>query len=138
MSRSLNKITLIGNLGADPAIHTATDGTKVARFSLATSRQWQSPSGAKQQKTEWHKCVAWDRGPGVEGLASIVESYAAKGDKLWVEGRLEYRQYEDTEKQTRYVTEINVRELILLSPAQQVRSDDSVIKPPHLSVAAVG
>lgn len=116
MSRSLNRVTLIGNLGNDPEIRTTTGGNKVAQFSLATSRQWNSASGEKQEKTEWHKCIAWNQAQRGTGLADIVERYVRKGDKLYVEGRVEYRQYEDKEKQTRYVTEINVREIILLSP----------------------
>ncbi|MBI3566624.1 MAG: single-stranded DNA-binding protein [Gemmatimonadetes bacterium] len=114
MSRSLNKVTLIGNLGNDPEIRTTTGGNKVAQFSLATTRQWNSASGEKQEKTEWHKCVAWNQGTRGTGLADIIEKYVHKGDKLYVEGRLEYRQYEDKEKQTRYVTEINVREILLI------------------------
>ena len=112
MSRSLNKVTLIGNLGADPEIRSTSGGNKVAQFSLATSRQWTSASGEKQEKTEWHKCVAWNAKGS--GLADVVERYAKKGDKLYIEGRIEYRQYEDKDKQTRYVTEINVREIVLL------------------------
>lgn len=114
MSRSLNKVTLIGNLGADPEIRTTSNGGKVAQFSIATSRQWSSASGEKQEKTEWHKCVAWNAGARGTGLADVVEKYVKKGDKLYVEGRIEYRQYEDKDKQTRYVTEINVREILLL------------------------
>jgi single-strand DNA-binding protein len=111
----LNKVTLIGNLGNDPEIRTTTGGNKVAQFSLATSRQWNSASGEKQEKTEWHKCVAWNpQAQRGTGLADIIERYVKKGDKLFVEGRIEYRQYEDKEKQTKYVTEINVREIILL------------------------
>ncbi len=112
MSRSLNKVTLIGNLGADPEIRTTSNGSKVAQFSLATGRQWTTPSGEKQEKTEWHKCVAWN-GKG-SGLADVIERYVKKGDKIFVEGRIEYRQYEDKDKQTKYVTEINVREILLL------------------------
>jgi single-strand DNA-binding protein len=114
VSRSLNKVTLIGNLGNDPEIRSTSGGNKVANFSLATSRQWNSASGEKQEKTEWHKCVAWNQGTRGSGLADIIEKYVRKGDKLFVEGRIEYRQYEDKDKQTRYVTEINVREIILL------------------------
>jgi single-strand DNA-binding protein len=110
----LNKVTLIGNLGNDPEIRTTTGGNKVAQFSLATSRQWNSPSGEKQEKTEWHKCVAWNQGTRGTGLADIIERYVKKGDKLFVEGRIEYRQYQDKENQTRYVTEVNVREILLL------------------------
>ena len=114
MARSLNKVTLIGNLGNDPEIRTTTGGNKVANFSLATSRQWNSASGEKKEKTEWHKCIAWNQGSRGTGLADIIERYVKKGDKLYVEGSIEYRQYEDKEKQTKYVTEINVREVILL------------------------
>ena len=114
MSRSLNKVMLIGNLGNDPEIRTTSNGSKVANFSLATTRQWNSASGEKQEKTEWHKCIAWNTGGKGTGLADIIERYVKKGDKLYVEGRIEYRQYEDKEKQTRYVTEINVREVLLI------------------------
>ncbi len=114
MSRSLNKVTLIGNLGADPEIRTTPNGSKVAQFSLATGRQWTSASGEKQEKTEWHKCVAWNAKGRGTGLADVIERYAKKGDKLYVEGEIQYRQYEDKDKQTRYVTEINVRDILLL------------------------
>ncbi len=114
MSRSLNKVTLIGNLGADPEIRTTPNGSKVAQFSLATSRSWTGASGDKQEKTEWHKCVAWNAKGRGSGLADVIERYAKKGDKLYVEGEIQYRQYEDKDKQTRYVTEINVREILLL------------------------
>ncbi len=114
MSRSLNKVTLIGNLGADPEIRTTPNGSKVAQFSLATGRQWTSASGEKQEKTEWHKCVAWNAKGRGSGLADVIERYVKKGDKLYVEGEIQYRQYEDKDKQTRYVTEINVRDILLL------------------------
>ena len=113
MSRSLNKVTLIGNLGADPEVRSTTGGGRVATFSLATSRSWNSPSGEKQEKTEWHRCVVWNS--KVSTLADIVERYLKKGDKVYVEGRIEYRQWQDKEGQTRYTTEINVRELLMLS-----------------------
>ena len=113
MSRSLNKVTLIGNLGNDPEVRSTTGGSRVATFSLATSRQWNDASGGKQEKTEWHRCVVWNT-KGSQ-LADIVEKYVKKGDKLYVEGRIEYRQWQDKENQTRYSTEINVRELIMLS-----------------------
>ncbi|HEY7395054.1 MAG TPA: single-stranded DNA-binding protein, partial [Gemmatimonadaceae bacterium] len=112
VSRSLNKVTLIGNLGNDPEIRSTTGGNRVATFSLATSRTWNDASGAKQEKTEWHRCVVWNS-KGSQ-LADIVEKYVKKGDKLYVEGRIEYRQWQDKDGQTRYSTEINVRELIML------------------------
>ena len=112
MSRSLNKVQLIGNLGSDPEVRSTTGGNRVATFSLATSRQWNSPSGEKQEKTEWHRCVVWNSKGS--GLADVVEKYCKKGDKIFVEGRIEYRQWQDKENQTRYSTEINVRELLML------------------------
>ncbi len=112
MSRSLNKVTLIGNLGNDPEVRSTTGGSRVATFSLATSRSWNDQAGAKQEKTEWHRCVAWNS-KGSQ-LADVVEKYVKKGDKLYVEGRIEYRQWQDKDGQTRYSTEINVRELIML------------------------
>ncbi|HEX6250755.1 MAG TPA: single-stranded DNA-binding protein [Gemmatimonadaceae bacterium] len=112
MSRSLNKVMLIGNLGNDPEIRSTTGGNRVASFSLATSRSWSGTNGEKQEKTEWHKCVAWNsRGTG---LVDVIEKYCKKGDRLYVEGRIEYRQWQDKEGQTRYTTEINVREMMML------------------------
>ena len=84
----------------------------MATFSLATSRQWNDQGGQKQEKTEWHRCVVWNT--KTSQLADIVEKYVKKGDTLYVEGRIEYRQWQDKENQTRYSTEINVRELIML------------------------
>src|SRR5215208_3672357 len=110
MSRSLNKVTLIGNLGNDPEVRSTTGGNRVATFSLATSRSWNDASGAKQEKTEWHRCVVWNT--KASQLADIVERYVKKGDKIYVEGRIEYRQWQDKDGQTRYSTEINGRELL--------------------------
>ena len=112
MSRSLNKVTLIGNLGNDPEVRSTAGGNRVATFSLATSRSWNDASGSKQEKTEWHRCVVWNTKSSQ--LADIVEKYVKKGDKLYVEGRIEYRQWQNKDGQTRYSTEINVRELIML------------------------
>jgi single-strand DNA-binding protein len=112
VSRSLNKIMLIGNLGSDPEVRSTTGGNRVATFSLATSRQWNSPSGEKQEKTEWHRCVVWNSKAST--LADVVEKYCKKGDRVYVEGRIEYRQWQDKENQTRYSTEVNVRELLML------------------------
>ena len=122
MSRSLNKVTLIGNLGSDPEVRSTTGGNRVATFSLATSRSWNDQSGSKQEKTEWHRCVVWNTKSSQ--LADIVERYVKKGDKLYVEGRIEYRQWQDKEGQTKYSTEINVRELIMLGSPKGGGSGD--------------
>lgn len=112
MSRSLNKVTLIGNLGADPEVRSTNNGARVATLSLATSRQWKGQNGDKQEKTEWHRVVFWNS--SYSKLADIVEQYCKKGDKLYVEGSIEYRSWQDKEGQTRYTTEIRGNELILL------------------------
>lgn len=113
MSRSLNRIQLIGNLGADPEVRSIANGGRVANLSLATSRQWKGASGDKQEKTEWHRVVLWNNKGS--NLADIAERYCKKGDKVYVEGSIEYRSWQDKEGQTRYTTEVIARELILLS-----------------------
>lgn len=113
MSRSLNKAILIGNLGADPEVRSTSNGSRVATLSVATSRQWKNQSGEKQEKTEWHRVVLWNNKGS--NLADIAEKYCKKGDKVYVEGSIEYRSWQDREGQTRYTTEITARELILLS-----------------------
>jgi single-strand DNA-binding protein len=108
MSRSLNKVQLIGNLGADPEIRSTTGGTQVATLSIATSRRWNDRQGQQQEKTEWHRVVCWDK------LAEICERFLKRGDRIYVEGSIEYRQWEGQDGQTKYTTEIRARELIML------------------------
>lgn len=108
MSRSLNKVTLIGNVGSDPEIRTTGGGTKMAKVSLATNRIWTDKSGQRQEKTEWHRLTFWDR------MADLIEQYVKKGDRLYVEGRLEYSTTEDDKGVQRYWTDINVQEMIML------------------------
>jgi len=112
VSRSLNKVQIIGNLGADPEVRSTNNGSRVATLSVATSRQWTGNGGEKQEKTEWHRVICWNNKGS--GLADVAEKYLKKGDKVYVEGRIEYRTWEDRDKQTRYVTEIIARELIML------------------------
>jgi single-strand DNA-binding protein len=113
MSRSLNKATLLGNLGADPEIRSTSNGGRVATLSLATSRRWKNHAGEQQEKTEWHRVVLWNN-KGAQ-LADLAEKYMKKGDKLYVEGQIEYRSWQDKEQVTKYTTEIVAREVILLS-----------------------
>jgi single-strand DNA-binding protein len=116
MSKSLNKVTLIGNLGADPDVRTTTNGSRVATVSLATSRQWRGADGQRQEKTAWHRVICWNTKSGAgQQLADLVERYCKKGDKLYVEGEIDYRTWQDKEGQTRYSTEIVARDIILLS-----------------------
>jgi single-strand DNA-binding protein len=108
VARSLNKAMLIGNVGQDPEIRTIPNGARVAQFSVATSRRWNDRSGQQQEKTEWHRIVAWEK------LVEIIERYVKKGDRIYVEGEIEYRQYQDKDGVTKYTTEIRAREVVLL------------------------
>ena len=113
MSRSLNKVILIGNLGADPEVRSTANGSRVATLSLATSRRWKNQAGEQQEKTEWHRVILWNN--RASNLADVAERYCKKGDKIYIEGSIEYRSWQDREGQTRYTTEITARELIMLS-----------------------
>lgn len=127
MSRSLNKVTLIGNLGADPEVRSTANGSRVATLSLATSRQWNSQAGERQEKTEWHRVVLWNnRG---SGLADVAEKFLKKGDRVYIEGRIEYRTWEDREGNTRYTTEIIGREMIMLSARGAAAEQESAPAP---------
>ncbi len=107
MSRSLNKVMLIGNVGNDPEIRATSSGTRVAKISLATNRSWSDRSGQKQEKTEWHRLTFFGR------LVDIVEQWVKKGDRLYVEGRIEYSQTEG-EGGTKYWTDVVVNEMVML------------------------
>lgn len=109
MANSLNKVQLIGNLTADPEVRETPNGQKVATFSVATSRVWKDASGMKQEQTEFHNCVAW------RGLADIAEQYMNKGKKVYIEGYLQTRSWDDQSTgQKRYKTEIVTDSIILL------------------------
>jgi single-strand DNA-binding protein len=129
MARSLNKVILIGNLGADPEVRSTANGTRVATLSLATSRQWNNQAGERQEKTEWHRVILWNNKGS--GLADLAEKYMKKGDRLYVEGRIEYRTWEDREGKTRYSTEITAREVIMLG----ARGADNGAEPTRARVA---
>jgi single-strand DNA-binding protein len=113
MSKSLNKVILIGNLGADPEVRSTSNGGRVATLSLATSRQWKGADGQRQENTQWHRVICWNNKVGQQ-LADIAERYCKKGEKLYIEGEIEYRSWEDKDGQKKYTTEIRCRELILL------------------------
>ena len=107
MSGSLNKVMLIGNVGNDPDVRTTSSGTRVANLSLATSRQWTNKDGSEQEKTEWHRLTVWGK------LVDVVERYVKKGDRLYVEGRIEYSESE-SDGQKKYWTNVNVFEMVML------------------------
>ena len=106
--RSVNKVILVGNVGVDPDIRVAMNGNKIAKFSLATSDQWtDKQTGEKREKTAWHRCTVFGR------LSDVIEQYVRKGDRLYVEGALEYSTSE-ADGVTRYWTDIIVRDMVML------------------------
>jgi len=110
MAKSVNKVILLGNVGKDPEIRSTPGGTMVANFSLATSDRFQDAQGNWQDRTEWHNLVAFKR------TAEIVRDYVKKGSKLYIEGKIQTRSWEDKDtKAKRYRTEIIVNDLSLLS-----------------------
>lgn len=111
MSRSINKIILVGNVGRDPDIQVTQAGTKVAHLSLATSRRIPK-NGAVEERTDWHRLTVWDR------LAELVEDYVRKGDRLYVEGRMEYDSFE-RDGTTIPTADVQVRELVMLGSASR-------------------
>jgi single-strand DNA-binding protein len=108
---SVNKVILIGHLGADPEISTTQGGTSLAKFRIATTETWKDRgTGERQERTEWHSIVAWDK------LAQICGEYLHKGKMVYVEGTLQTRSWDDQNGQKRYKTEIKANNVLMLSP----------------------
>lgn len=102
MAGSVNKVILVGNLGNDPEIRTFGNGGKVANFSLATSENWRDKqSGERREKTEWHRVAVFG-----EGLVGVIERYVKKGSKLYIEGKLQTRKWQDRDGNDKYTTEV--------------------------------
>jgi single-strand DNA-binding protein len=120
---SLNKVMLIGNVGKDPEVTTLDSGSKVAKFTLATSERYTDKSGQKQEKTEWHNIVAW--GP----QADVIEKYVTKGKQLYIEGSIRSRQWEQ-DGVKRYATDINLNSFVFLSSAKENGSPSSPAPQP--------
>lgn len=110
----LNKIMLIGNVGADPDVKEFEDGNQVVTVSLATSESWKDKeTGEKKEKTEWHRVVFW------RGLAEVVSQYVKKGDKIYIEGSNKTRSWETEAGEKRYTTEIEAKEMKMLGGRAQ-------------------
>lgn len=102
MAGSLNKVTLIGNLGRDPEFRSTNEGKEIANFSIATSESWKDRvTGERKEKTEWHRVVIFS-----EGLVRVVKNYVKKGSKLYIEGQLQTRKWTDSEGNEKYTTEV--------------------------------
>jgi len=105
MAGSLNKVMLIGNLGADPEIRSFQNGGKVANLRIATSESWKDKNtGERQERTEWHNVAIFS-----EGLVGVVERYLRKGSKVYIEGQLQTRKWQDQQGQDKYTTEVVIR-----------------------------
>ena len=116
MGRSINKIILVGHIGRDPDVQTTNSGTKVAHVSLATNRRVPR-NGTYEDRTEWHRLTLWDK------LAQLAEDYVRKGDRVYVEGRMEYDSFEKNGV-TIPTAEVSVRELVLLGAPRNGHEPD--------------
>jgi len=105
---SVNKVILVGRLGQNPEVRYTASGAAVANFSVATNESWMDKSGQKQERTEWHRVVVWGK------LAELCNQYLIKGRQVYVEGRLQTRQWQDKDGQTKYTTEVNAQTIQFL------------------------
>lgn len=113
MANSVNKVILVGNVGKDPEVRYLENGISVARFPIATTETYiDKNSGEKREITDWHNIVAW------RGLAKVTESYVKKGMKVYIEGKLKTRSWQDESQQTKYATEIVADQLIMMSKSE--------------------
>ena len=108
MSKSVNKVSLLGRLGRDPDLRFTGSGTPFCRLRIATNDGFKNADGDWTERTEWHTLVSWGK------LAEVCNQYLKKGDQAYFEGNLQTRSFEDSNGQNRYVTEVKVREMILL------------------------
>lgn len=116
---SVNKVILVGNIGKDPEVRETKAGN-IANMVMATSERYTDKSGQKQEKTEWHNLVVFGK------LVDIVSKYVKKGDKLYVEGSITTRKWEDKEGNTRYTTEVKVRELTMLGGGYKIETQPAL------------
>ena len=137
MSRSLNRVSLIGNLGRDPEIRRTQDGRPIVNMSVATSESWtDKTTGEKREKTEWHRVVIFN-----ENLAKVAEQYLKKGAKVFIEGALQTRKWQDRDGADKYTTEVVLQgfscQLIMLGDragngeAREYGSESQPAQPPQ-------
>ena len=115
----INKVILVGRLGADPEVRYTASGTAVANFRMATSEYWNDKTGERQERTEWHRIVCWGK------TAELAGQYLSKGRQVFIEGRLQTRQWEDRDGNKRYTTEIVAREMQFLGSRSDTTGDPS-------------
>ncbi len=120
----VNKVILVGHLGRDPELRYTQNGQAVANFSLATTESYGKRDGEREERTEWHRIVAWGR------LAEICAEYLSKGRQVYIEGRIQTREWEDREGEKRRTTEIVVRDMQMLGRrGETVRTDEAPGEP---------
>ncbi|HUI64336.1 MAG TPA: single-stranded DNA-binding protein [Bacteroidota bacterium] len=120
MAKSLNRVMLIGNLGKDPELRFTSTGVPVATFTIATNESWKDQEGNMQERTEWHNIVAWRK------LAEICGEWLKKGKKVYIEGRIQTRSYDDKNTGAkRYITEIVADNMIMLDGGRAATAPDS-------------
>lgn len=117
MSRGLNKVMLIGNLGRDPEMRYTPSGRPVTTFSVATNRSWKTSDGERRSETEWFNVVAWG------SLAEICNQYLKKGQQVYIEGRLQSRSWEDDDKVKHQTTEVVAKEMVMLGDRRKEISE---------------
>ena len=114
---SVNKAIIVGRLGKDPEIKYLESGSAIANFSVATDRKWKNKQGEKQEETEWHRCVSFGR------TAEVCGEYLHKGSLVYIEGRLQTRDWEDKDGNKRYTTQVNVRQFQFLDKKGDTQQD---------------
>ena len=125
----VNKVILVGNLGADPEMNATNSGTAVANVSLATSEQWNDKtSNERKERTEWHRLVLWDK------LAEIAEQYLKKGSQLYVAGKLQTRCWDDPNGQKKWTTEIRVYQMQMLGRREDREATPQTLGGPPVPV----
>ena len=115
----VNRVTLLGNLGADPDVKKTAGGQSMTLFNLATSNAWTNKEGQRQEHTEWHRIVVWGK------LAETCAEYLSKGRKVYIEGRLQTRSWEDDKNQKRYATEIVASQVLFLNSPEKKSYDSA-------------
>jgi len=135
MAGGVNKVILIGNLGADPDMRYTPSGQGVCELRIATSESWNDKNGQRQERTEWHRVVVWGK------RAEVCSKYLSKGRQVYIEGRIQTRSYDDKEGQKRYITEVIAQEVVFIGgggKGGEGRRDDGPPPPNDADFAGFG
>ena len=122
--RGVNKVILVGNLGRDPEVRYTRNGTAVATLNIATTETWTDKNGQRQDRTEWHRVVAWSK------LAEIAKEYLSKGRQVYIEGKLQTRSWDDRDGNKRYTTEVKADQMLMLGGRGEGGAKEEQEPPP--------